>query len=339
MNNTPPTQRSFHIRAIDIGYGRTKFTKSAGGACDSFPSLAPRAELRRSDSHAITGRRTVEVWVDGTPYEVGPDTRLFTGEVPVLHENYIETPEYRALLYGALDAMQLDRIDLLVTGLPVHQYGSHAARLKELLTGIHTIRPGSAVEILDVKVAIQPIGGLIAYAHEVADWGRQKERTYLLIDPGYFTFDWILSRGLHEIPGTSGSIPGGVSQYLTCVQSELSRMSGLYCPDLAKIDIGLREGQFRTWGREIDLQPFRARAESVIERAIRALCNRVGVSQHIDQIVLVGGGSDYFLPALRRTFPDRDIHVVKEPAFANVRGFHLFGKLLSAKQGKPRKAE
>ena len=30
---------------------------------------------------------------------------------------------------------------------------------------------------------------------------------------------------------------------------------------------------------------------------------------------------------------------MKEPAFANVRGFHLFGKLLAAKQGKSRRAE
>jgi hypothetical protein len=100
--------------------------------------------------------------------------------------------------------MRLERIDLLVTGAPVHQFGSHATRLKELLTGTHTIRPRSTVEIVDVKVAIQPVGGLIAYTREVPNWKHQKDRTYLLIDPGYFTFDWILSKGLNEIPGKSG---------------------------------------------------------------------------------------------------------------------------------------
>jgi plasmid segregation protein ParM len=339
MSATSPTQTPFNIRGLDIGYGRTKFSGSSAGAYESFPSLAPPAANRGCDSHVITGRRTVEVWVDGSPYEVGPDTTLFASEVPVLHERYIETPQYRALFFGALDSMRLERIDLLVTGVPVHQFTSHAARLKELLTGTHTIRPGTTVEVVDVMVAIQPIGGLIAYTREVAGWEQRKDLTYLTIDPGYFTFDWIVTKGLNEIPGKSGSIPGGVSQYLTCVQGELSRKSGLYCHDLGRLDVGLRGGKFQMSGQEIDLQPFRARAEGVTERAVRAMCNRVDIGQHIDQIVLVGGGCEYFLPALQRTFPNRDIHVVKEPGFANVRGFHLFGRLISAKQGKLRKTE
>jgi plasmid segregation protein ParM len=344
MSGNSPTQPSFQVRAIDIGYGRTKFTTTQAGACDSFPSLAPLAETRRDDPHILTsreltGRRTVDVWVDGTPYEVGADTTLFAGEVPVLHADYIDTPQYRALLYGALHAMQLERIDLLVTGLPVHQHASHSARLKKLMTGTHVIRPGKTVEIVDGRVAIQPLGGLIAHLHETGNWARDKKRVYLLIDPGYFTFDWLLSKGLSEVPGMSGSLPCGVSAYLMCIQRELSRELGLYCSDLERIDAGLRDGQFRIWAREVDLQPYKARAEAVIERAIRTLCNRVDVAQNIDEIVLAGGGSFYFLPALQRAFTDRQIHVMKEPACANVRGFHLLGKLLAAKQGKSRKAE
>jgi plasmid segregation protein ParM len=97
MSTTHQTQPPFNVRAIDIGYGQTKFTINPAGACESFPSLAPPAESRPSDSQVLKGRRTVEVWVDGAPYEVGPDTTLFTNEVPVLHEHYIDTPQYRAL--------------------------------------------------------------------------------------------------------------------------------------------------------------------------------------------------------------------------------------------------
>jgi hypothetical protein len=93
------------------------------------------------------------------------------------------------------------------------------------------------------------------------------------------------------------------------------------------------------WARDIDLQPYKARAEAVIERAIRALRNRVDVGQNIDEIVLAGGGSCYFLAPLQRAFPDRDIHVMKEPGTANVRGFNLLGKLLVTKQGKSPKTE
>jgi plasmid segregation protein ParM len=338
-----PTQPPFYVRGLDVGYGYTKFTISDAGACDSFTSLAPLAEFRLDDElmvtrRELTCRRTVEVWVDGKPYEVGPDTTLFSGEVPILHSDYISTPQYRALVYGALDAMQLERIDLLVTGLPVHQHSSHAAALRKLLKGTHVIRPGKTVEIIDVKVAMQPLGGLITHTSATRNWTRQKKCTYLLVDPGYFTFDWLLTKGLNEVPGKSGSIPCGVSEYLRCIQHELSRELGVYCADLERIDTGLRGGGFRIWTRDIDLQPFRARAEAVVtDRAVRALCNRVDVGQAIDEIVLVGGGSDYFLPSLKRAFPDRDIHVLKDAALANVRGFHLLGKLLSNKQVRSRK--
>jgi hypothetical protein len=48
---------------------------------------------------------TIEVHVDNLVYQVGPDTTLFR-EVPVLPAEYIENPQYRALLYGALSAVQ-----------------------------------------------------------------------------------------------------------------------------------------------------------------------------------------------------------------------------------------
>ena len=43
---------------------------------------------------------------------------------------------------------------------------------------------------------------------------------------------------------------------------------------LGRLDDGLRNGAYLIGGREIDLQPYRAEAEAVIERAVRAIRKR-----------------------------------------------------------------
>ena len=45
-----------------------------------------------------------------------------------------------------------------------------------------------------------------------------------------------------------------------------------------------------------------------------------------DNIVLVGGGAHLFKRAVRRAFPRHTIFEVKEPIYANVRGFQLAGQ-------------
>jgi plasmid segregation protein ParM len=330
-HKTQSNSRSPIYRAIDVGYGLTKYTQDSRGTCGLFPSLAPVADIHRARTGLVSKRDTTLVWVHGSPYEVGPDTTLFVDEVPVLNEDYIQTPQYLALLYGALDAMQIGEIDLLVVGLPVHQYGSHAEYLRKLLQKTHTIRPEQSVTIHEVRVSIQPLGGLVSHTYDRRKrWELDKDRTYLLVDPGYYTFDWLLARGLAEIPGCSGSITCGVSQYLTCIQQLLISEMGAYCADLRRIDLGLRSGHFQVGGREFDLKPLRDRAEVIVDRALRALRNRVDAAQGIDEIVLVGGGSEYFVSGLKRAFPNHEIQVPKDAAMANVRGFHLLAKILLA---------
>ncbi len=319
------------IRAIDIGYGNTKFVVDDRFTCRLFPSIAPRADIHRERGGLGRDRRTTDVWVDGCPFEVGPDTSLFS-EIPVLHADYIETPEYRALLYGALDAMQLTRIDLLVTGLPVRLHGPRANRLKQLLTGVHAIRPGMTVEIQDVAVVMQPLGGFLAYSHERGDWSSAQNQTYLLVDPGFYTFDWMVTRGMNEMPGLSGSIDCGVSEYVKCVQDELNRDLGEAYFNLRRIDDGLRCGHFRLRGRPIDLEPYRIHAERVVARAMRAMRNAIGTGEEIDEIVLVGGGGPYFIQGLHQAFPNQPVQTVKDPVFANLRGFQLVGRILQRRK-------
>lgn len=324
---TTPEPRPRVYRAIDIGYRNTKFIVDDQHTCRIIPSLAPAADAHRSRTTLMRDRRTSVVYVDGQAYEVGEDAGLFLSTASVLHRDYIETPEYRALFYGALEAMQTPIIDLLVTGLPVHLYETRWERLKTLLEGRHEIRPGLVVDVCEVAVTIQPLGSLVAYSHERGAWHGHSDKTFLVLDPGYFSFDWLMTRGLKELPGKSGSAECGMSEYVRHIEERLSAHLNDVHTSPRRVDDGLRSKNFRIHGRIVDLEPFRREAEVIVDQAVGALRNRIGNGQEIDQIILAGGGAPYFAQGLARAFPKHPLHIVNDPLCANVRGFQLIGEL------------
>lgn len=325
-----PTQHT--IRSIDVGYGNTKFIADDRGTCRIFPSLAPLADARAIRSGALSERRTSIVTVDGRAYEVGPDATLFS-DSPFLHQSYIETPEYRALVYGALDIMQVSQVDLLVTGLPIYLHHSRAQQLKQLLTGQHTIRDNLVVNVSEVTVVAQPVGGLIAFTQDCEDWASTQQRVRLLVDPGLFSLDWLVVRGLKEVPGLSQSIEGGVCEVLKGVALEISRDFGEGYGNLHKIDEGLRGAPWQLRGKSVDPEVYRPIATAAARRSVRTLRNFVVTAlPQIEEIVLVGGGAELFEPAIRSEFPDLPVKTVADPITANVRGFQIIGRSLKQRR-------
>ena len=107
------------VRAIDVGFGNTKFvTASANGKvdCAHFASLAFFGHADEVADSMGERRRTVQVSVDGLFYEVGPDVDLAADRFRSrqLHDGCTQTPEYRAFTGGALHEGSDD------TGAPVH---------------------------------------------------------------------------------------------------------------------------------------------------------------------------------------------------------------------------
>ncbi|MDR2032800.1 MAG: hypothetical protein LBP86_11265 [Azoarcus sp.] len=112
------------VRAVDVGFGNTKYVSHLVGGeirCANFPSLAYPSMREPSAQPGFERRKTVSIPIDGLFYEVGPEVELAAGafRATQMHDRYIETPEYLALLRGALAMMKLPVIDLLVVGLPV----------------------------------------------------------------------------------------------------------------------------------------------------------------------------------------------------------------------------
>ena len=126
------------VRAVDVGFGYTKYVRHVDGnviTCNHFPSVAEASIIDPAERSWGGPRDTIAVRVDKMFYEAGPDIDLALGNFrPQLPrtDDYLRSPEYLALMRIAMDYMQVDTIDLLVVGLPVGLYAAKKSALERL---------------------------------------------------------------------------------------------------------------------------------------------------------------------------------------------------------------
>jgi len=320
------------VRAVDVGSGNTKFIHAAVGEdvrCTSFPSIAYPSMDGRSGWTAGDRRRTLMIPVGPLFYEVGPDVALAadTFRARQLHDDYTESPEYTALLRGALAMMKLTQIDLLVVGLPVALFAGRKAALEKAMTGRHDIGEGRSVTVAKVLAVAQPQGALVHYASvhgKLTEIGTERS---LIIDPGSRTFDWLVSQGMRLVPKQSHSVNRGVSDVLRLLAQEISHDIGTPYRDLDAIDLALRTGKPPViFQKPFDIKRLMPLAESVAEQAVSSMKEWLDSPHSLQNIILVGGGAFLFRKAVKAAFPRHRILEVKEPMFANVRGFQVAGQ-------------
>lgn len=326
------------IRALDIGYGSTKLVMShppgSDIQCKLFPSVAPLAANLDLSGGVIARRDTVLVQVHGNRFEVGPDSELVlnTHASRVMHENFSGTTEYLALFRGALSYMGVDRIDLLVVGLPVSSLSAKAGDLKQRLEGTHPVAGGKTMTVRKILVLGQPLGGFIHYSLTHGLYSQFRETKNLVIDPGFFTVDWILAKGIQPIPQRCGSFAGGMHSVLRRVAQAISEEYQVNFDDYGVLDQALRGEKLRLFGNDVDTVKYIPQAKPAVEEAVNAIVNSVGDGRDIDSIVLVGGGAPFFRTAIEHRFPSHRVWLVPDPVFSNVRGFQLAGEEIMSRK-------
>lgn len=320
------------VRAVDVGSGNTKFVTAAAGPdirCASFPSVAYPSSDDTPSWPASERKKTVCIPIGPLFYEVGPDVSLAgdTFRAKQLHDEYTETPEYMALLRGALSMMKVTHIDLLVVGLPVALFAVKKAALEKAMTGRHDIGGGKAVTVCKALAVAQPQGALVHYAsehHKMAVIGNEQS---LIIDPGSRTFDWLVARGMRLVQKQSYSFNRGMSDVLRLLAAEITKDIGSPYRDYDAIDLALRTGkQPVIFQKPYDMKRLLPLAETVAEQAVSTMKQWIEAPHSLQNIILVGGGAFLFRKAVKAAFPKHRIHEVKEPMFANVRGFQLAGQ-------------
>jgi plasmid segregation protein ParM len=321
------------VRAIDVGFGNTKFvTASDGGRieCSHFPSVSYFGGVDKGNDAMGGRRRTVNVPIGEIFYTVGPDVELAADRFRPSNQDdeFTETKEYRAFMGGALHFMKVERVDLLVVGLPVAQFVEKRTALQKAMTGTFAVGAKRKVQVKRVLVVAQPQGALIDHATG-ARTELMSEGQSLVIDAGYRTFDWLVTRGMKVVAGMSSSIPRGMHEILVRISERISHEIDRPYEKLDEIDAALRTGgQLRINLQNYDLKVKRYSelADAIADDAVKIMSQRIGDTSSVEHIVLVGGAAPFFRKALKRRFPKHQIREVEKALYANVRGFQLIGE-------------
>lgn len=337
------------IRAIDLGYNGTKYTKDVvdgNPVFDVFPSVAPAPPSVDVDGgfdlHVFDERDTVTVDINGVKFEVGPDSLDIqqAGETRVLHDQYIHSDQYMALTLGAFYYMDVDVIDILVVGLPVNS--AHLSKeLASKLTGTHKINDEKTVEVKKVLVIPQAYGGFRDFYNKYKENDQlfyDEEETTLMVDPGYYTFDFFMLKGFDPAKPLNkrcGSKEGGIHQILKGIGSSISTnvLNGKVYENYEAIDKALRrkDRKIRIAGEIVSLDEHIKNTSQSIESVVDYMKNIVGdgVKENIDNIVLIGGNPLVYKKTIESKFPELKekgrIFVPEGSIFSNVSGYYDFG--------------
>ena len=65
--------------------------------------------------------------------------------------------------------------------------------------------------------------------------------------------------------------------------------------------------------------------ESVAKQAVGAMMRRIGEFYDVQHVILVGGGAYLFKKAVKEAFLTHRILEVREPMYANLRGYQIAG--------------
>ncbi|WP_291984561.1 ParM/StbA family protein [Candidatus Accumulibacter sp. ACC007] len=321
------------VLGIDIGYSNLKL------ACGD-PGGEPRVVLRPAgaapadrlgEKIASDGEEDfLRVLVNGEPFVSGlsPDrAELWSRE---LHEDYPSTASYRALFHAGLLLSELEQIDRVVTGLPVNQYLDPALRerLAGQMRGEHQITPRRRVTVSEVKVVPQPVGGFVDYVWGLPDASEIEDSRVLVVDPGFFSVDWLLiSNGelRRQSCGTSLEASSVIlDEAVRLIAQDFGGNVGR-----ERLEHTLRKGhaQVRLLGERVEIAPYVKKAADkvgpIVTTRLRESLRKENASA--DLVLLVGGGAGFFEEAIKDAFPQLKVSTTEAPVFANVRGFWRMG--------------
>ena len=245
-----------------------------------------------------------------------------------LHADYPATDAYRALFYAALLCSEREVIDVLVTGLPVRQFGDKAMvdALSERLTGEHKITPKRSVVVKKVVVVPQPAGCYLDICSGADDETREivTEGRTVVIDPGFFSVDWVVLSAGEIRMHSSGTSLKAMSMLLADADQRIQADHGA-APGVATIERAIRAGRQNVLvlGQRVELAPYLGAAACATAKAALVPMRESmrEDSGAIDTVLLAGGGAESYKEAAVELFPKSRIVMSEVPVMANARGF------------------
>ena len=266
--------------------------------------------------------------VDGKAFVAGvsPDRAAMWSRS--LHADYTSSESYRALFKSGLLLSEMEQIDMLVTGLPVSQYMDEDRKkaLSESMTGIHTLTPKRTVEVKKVKVVPQPIGGFLDFIARTDE--DIEDARVLVIDPGFFSVDWVVISNDEIHKQSSGTSLNASSVLLEEVSRLIGKDHGAGV-NIETIEHAIRQekSSILVLGQKVEISPYIQEAKKTVGPVVTESIQKAlrTESKMVDLIVLVGGGAVFFREAVQESFPRLRTIMTQDAVYSNCRGFWLMG--------------
>lgn len=319
------------VLGLDIGYSNVKLAMGESAAAPVV-SLSPAgaAPVDRLPESLGKSDDVLRVMVGDELWAACVNPGKFSLWNRALHQDYSRSDSYRALFHAALLLSERNVLDLVVTGLPVAQWldRAHRDEILQRLTGCHRITKKREVRVAQVRVIPQPIGGYLDVLWSGANCAVLEEGRVLVIDPGFFSVDWVVVEAGDLRKTSSGTSLEAMSVLLDHASRLMAEEHGGKV-SVDRLEEVLRTGRVQVllYGQTIDIGPYlRQAAQRVAPVALEALRESIRKeSGSVDAILLTGGGADFYEPVVRALFPSNSIIIPEKPELANARGFYYFG--------------
>ena len=324
------------VIGLDVGYSNLKIAVGeAVGAPRLIVRPAGAAPMDRLGEQIGTARLqdAIVVEVDGHHWAAAVEPARFEGWQRSLHEDYAATPAYQALVKAALVLANRPVVEQLVTGLPVAQARDPRRReaLRRALLGRHVTERGT-IKVGDVRIVPQPVGAFVdlLWSDLNADTlARIEEGTVLVLDAGYYSFDWAVIVAGELRRGASGTSLEAMSVLLERAATRVAEEHGGRPQPLA-LEAALRQGRDHVLvlGQRVALKPaLEGAAREVGAVALEALRQALRrEASNVDLVVVTGGGGEHYGRQAAGLFPGAEVRLARDPVSANARGFFHYGQ-------------
>lgn len=324
------------VCGIDIGYSNVKI--AVGKSADYEPTVSIYPAYATSgpedDFNLVKQNREHEVLV----YPGGQEWRAFTQrpDARELHDRYHMTDMYLALYLASLDKVTNKMggvIDLVVTGLPVRLANdAERAKLTARLTGTFTLAPGKTVTVRKCLVLQQGVGVIndIANRKGLISSEELSSSTILVIDPGFFSMDYIAFKNGGRVSNSSGSSFKATSAIIEHIVNRLNeehpeeRSDEL--PEVIEIALRNNKQTFFNGFRHITLRPLLDLAiPAIAGDVVKELRKTTRALGPVHIIAAAGGGTEFYEKSIREAFPHARVVSSPLPVASNAIGFWNYG--------------
>jgi len=256
----------------------------------------------------------------------------------VTDKEYAFTDTYMALYLASLSKVGQKTVDTLVTGLPVNQAQDEAfcAKLKQRLQGTHKINENLTVFVKEVSIVAQPAGAYFNYLlRDEVEQDFVESVNVLIVDPGYFSFDWFVMKEGSVRNRASGTSTQASSKIIEHVAASIRSEHGGVA--LGKIEDIIRKGmtEVSVAGAHVNIESYLKRAkEEIAKNAVQEMTNSLRSEEsEPDIIIMAGGGASFFVDEVKARFKTNNFYYdTEQSVLMNSKGFLNFAESTEAEK-------